>query len=106
MASSYTRHPLKILSKVIMPMLYPYLFAATKSGFMISWKIIIPAEIFGATSGMGYMVHYAFSNYRINDVFGWTLAFAAIMIFFDYGVFNFIDRKFVRKWKPQELKRL
>jgi len=106
MASSYTRSPFKILGKVIMPMLYPYLFAATKSSFMTSWRIIIPAEIFGATSGMGYRVHYAFSNHQIDDVFGWTLAFAAILIFFDYGMFNFIDRKFVRKWKPKEIKPL
>jgi len=105
MASSYTHRPFKILGKVVMPMLYPYLFAATKSGFMIAWKIIIPAEIFGSTSGMGYMVHSAYTNFKIDDVFGWTLAFAAILLFFDYGVFNFIDRKFVRKWKPQELKR-
>ena len=104
MASSYTRRPFKILGKVVMPMLYPYIFAATKSGFMIAWKIIVPAEIFGATAGMGYMLNFAFHNYRIPDVFGWTLAFAGILIFFDYGVFNYIDRKFVRKWKPRELK--
>ncbi|MCL2141162.1 MAG: ABC transporter permease subunit [Dehalococcoidia bacterium] len=104
MAFSFTRNPFKTLRKVVLPMLYPYLFAATKSGYMIAWKIIMPAEIFGATSGMGYMVHQAFSNYRIADVFGWTLAFACILLFFDYGVFNFIDRKFVRKWKPREIK--
>jgi len=104
MASSYTRRPLKILGKVVMPMLYPYIFAATKSGFMIAWKIIVPAEIFGATSGMGYMLNFAFHNYRIPDVFGWTLAFAAILVISDYVVFNYIDRKYVRKWKPRELK--
>ncbi|MCL1886126.1 MAG: ABC transporter permease subunit [Dehalococcoidia bacterium] len=104
MASSFTRSRFRVLGKVVLPMLYPYLFAATKSGFMIAWKIIIPAEIFGSTAGMGYRVHYAFSNHMIEDVFGWTLAFAAILIFFDYGVFNLIDRKFVRKWKPQESK--
>ncbi|MCL2679543.1 MAG: ABC transporter permease subunit [Dehalococcoidia bacterium] len=105
MASSYTRRSLKILRKIVMPMLYPYIFAASKSGFMIAWKVIIPAEIFGAHSGMGYMVHLAYGAFNIDDVFGWALAFAAILIFFDYGVFNFIDRKFVRKWKPLELKR-
>lgn len=105
MAYSCTRRPFKILGKVVMPMLYPYIFAASKSGFMISWKIIIPAEIFGSTSGMGYMLHSAYKNFYIDDVFGWTLVFATILIFFDHGVFNFIDRKFVRKWKPRELKR-
>jgi NitT/TauT family transport system permease protein len=73
---------------------------------MIAWKIIVPAEVFGAVSGMGYMMHSAFNDYRIADVFGWTLVFAIILIFSDYVVFNFIDRKFVRKWKLRELKRL
>jgi len=49
-------------------------------------------------------VHRAFMSFKIDDVFGWTLVFAFILIFFDYGVFNFIDRKFVRKWKPKALK--
>jgi ABC-type nitrate/sulfonate/bicarbonate transport system permease component len=104
MASSYTHKRVRILGKVILPMLYPYLFAATKSGFMTAWKIVVPAEIFGATSGMGYMLSIAFESYRIADVFGWTLAFAIIIILFDYGLFNYIDRKYMRKWKPQELK--
>lgn len=104
MASSYTRQRGKILRKIILPMLYPYLFAATKSGFMVAWKIIVPAEIFGSTSGMGYMLSIAFETFRIADVFGWTLAFAIILLTFDYGLFNFIDRKYMRKWKPKELK--
>jgi NitT/TauT family transport system permease protein len=106
MASSYTRNRGRILGKVILPMLYPYLFAATKSGFMTAWKIVVPAEIFGATSGMGYMLSIAFESFRIADVFGWTLAFAIIILVFDYGLFNYLDRKYMRKWKTQELKPL
>ena len=104
MAGVYTRRRIPVLSKVIAPMLYPYAFAATKSSFMTAWKIIIPAEIFGATSGMGYMLSLAFESYRIPQVFGWTLAFAIILITFDQGLFNYVDRKYIRKWKPTELK--
>jgi NitT/TauT family transport system permease protein len=104
MASMYTHRHTRMLNKVILPMLYPYMFAATKSSFMTAWKIIIPAEIFGATSGMGYMLSLAFESYRIASVFGWTLVFSIILITFDYGLFNFIDRKYMRKWKPTELK--
>ncbi|MDD5604630.1 MAG: ABC transporter permease subunit [Dehalococcoidales bacterium] len=102
MASVYTKSRSRILSKVIMPMLYPYIFAATRSSLMVAWKVVILGEIFGAASGMGYMLSIAFGSYRIEQVFGWTLAFAIILIIFDYGIFNYIDRKFIRKWKPQE----
>ena len=104
MAGMYTHRRAPILSKVIAPMLYPFAFAATKSSFMTAWKIIIPAEIFGATSGMGYMLSLAFESYRIPQVFGWTLAFAIILLSFDRGLFDYFDRKYIRKWKPTELK--
>jgi len=104
MASMYTGSRLRTLNKIILPMLYPYIFAATKSSFMVAWKVVIIGEIFGATSGMGYMLSIAFESYRIAQVFGWTLAFALILLAFDYGIFNFLDRKYMRKWKPQEQK--
>ena len=104
MAHTHTESRMKMLRKIIMPMLYTYLFAATRSSFMTAWKKIIPAEIFGATSGMGYMLAISFEGYRINNVFGWTIAFAMIIIAFDYGVFSYTDRKFMRKWKAQEQK--
>ncbi len=103
MASVYTSSRWRILNKVIMPMLYPYIFAATRSSMMVAWKVVILGEIFGAASGMGYMLSIAFGSYRIEQVFGWTLAFAAILIMFDYGIFKYIDKKFIRKWKPQEV---
>jgi NitT/TauT family transport system permease protein len=104
MASIYTQRRGRLLGMVILPMLYPYIFAATKSSFMVAWKVVLLAEIFGAASGMGYMLSIAFESYRIAQVFGWTLAFAIILLAFDYGIFNFIDRKYLRKWKPAELK--
>jgi NitT/TauT family transport system permease protein len=102
MASVYTKSRSRILGKVIMPMLYPYIFAATRSSMMVAWKVVILGEIFGSASGMGYMLSIAYGSYRIEQVFAWTLAFAIILIIFDYGIFKYIDRKFIRKWKPQE----
>lgn len=104
MASMYTSSRRLILGKVVMPMLYPYIFAASKSSFMIAWKVVILGEIFGAVSGMGYMLSIAFGSYQIAQVFGWTLAFAAILLLFDYGVFNFVDKKYIRKWRLDEQK--
>ncbi|MBN1369011.1 MAG: ABC transporter permease subunit [Dehalococcoidaceae bacterium] len=104
MASMFTTSRSRILTRIIMPMLYPYIFAATRSSLMVAWKVVILGEIFGAASGMGYMLSVAFESYRIAQVFGWTLAFAVILLISDYGVFNYIDRKFVRKWKPAEQK--
>ncbi len=104
MSSLYTQKRVRVLGKVILPMLYPYIFAAARGSFMVAWKVVLLGEIFGAASGMGYMLSIAFESYRIAQVFGWTLAFAIILLVFDYGIFNYIDRKYLRKWKPAELK--
>ncbi len=104
MASTYTRARRRILTKVILPMLYPYTFAATRSSFMISWKVVILAEVFGATSGIGYMLYTSYQIYAIDRVFAWTLVAAIILLGFDYGVFHYIDRKYMRRWKPVEAK--
>jgi len=104
MATLYTRRRLPILTRIILPMLYPYLFAAARSAFMVAWKVVILGEIFGAASGMGYMLVIAYESYRIADVLGWTLAFAAILLFFDHGVFNWLDRWYMRRWKYTALK--
>ncbi len=104
MASMYTSRRARILGRVILPMLYPYLFAAVRSSAMVAWKVVILGEVFGAASGMGYMLTIAFESYRITQVFGWTLAFALILLMTDYGLFNYIDRKYIRQWKPTEQK--
>jgi NitT/TauT family transport system permease protein len=104
MASTYTRSHLKMLAKVILPMLYAYIFAALRSSFMVAWKVVILAEVLGAVSGIGYMLWISYQVYNIDRVFAWTMISAIIIIVFDYGIFNYIDRRFIRRWKPQELK--
>jgi len=99
MAMTCTRNRLRILQKVIMPMLYPYAFSAFKTSFEIAWKVVILGEVFGAASGIGYMLWIAHEVYAIENVFAWTLVCAIIIIVFDYGVFNYLDRRYMRRWK-------
>lgn len=99
MAMTYTRNRLRVLQKIIMPMLYPYAFSAFKTSFEVAWKIVILGEVFGAASGIGYMLWIAYEMYAIEYVFAWTLCCAVIIIIFDYGFFNYIDRKYMRRWK-------
>jgi ABC-type nitrate/sulfonate/bicarbonate transport system permease component len=99
MGMIYTRNKLRILRKIIMPMLYPYAFSAFKTSFEVAWKVVILGEVFGAASGIGYMLWIAHEVYAIEYVFAWTLCCAVIIIIFDYGVFNYIDMRYMRRWK-------
>jgi ABC-type nitrate/sulfonate/bicarbonate transport system permease component len=98
MAMTYTRNRRRILQKIIMPMLYPYVFSAFKTSFEVALKVVILGEVFGAASGIGYMLWIAHEVYAIEYVFAWTLSCAVIIIIFDYGVFNYIDKR-MRRWK-------
>ena len=39
-----------------MPMLFPYAFATLRISFGVSWKVVLTAELFGGSGGMGYML--------------------------------------------------
>ena len=99
MASTYTNKRFRILTKIILPMLYPYFFDASKSGVTTAWKAVILGELYGSIAGMGYMLNMSFKAYHMSQVFAWTMFFVIILVIFDKVIFNFIERKFVRKWK-------
>ena len=99
MGSIYTRSNGRMLQKIIMPMLNPYVFAAIQSGVIVAWKIVILGEVFGSSTGMGYMLSIDFAAYHLPRVFAWTISFTFILLFFDKVFFPFIERKFIRKWQ-------
>lgn len=99
MASAFTRSRLRILRKVVLPMLYPYLFSALRSSFGVAWKVVIIGELFGAVNGVGYALNIAYQSYAIERVFAWVLCCAAIVVSLDYGVFSYLDRRYVRRWR-------
>ena len=69
-----------ILRKVIFPQLLPYVFAAVRYTFSVAWKIAVVAEVFGLSSGVGFMLNYWFGMFRIDKVLGWTATFTLIML--------------------------
>ncbi|MEM4700211.1 MAG: ABC transporter permease subunit [Candidatus Nezhaarchaeales archaeon] len=99
MASVFTRSRLRILRKVVLPMLYPYLFSALRSSVGVAWKVVVVGELFGAVSGVGYMLNLAYQAYAIDRVFAWVACCAAIIASIDYGVLGYIDRRYVRRWR-------
>lgn len=56
MARSFTRSRARVVLHVILPLLMPYLMAAVRIAYGIGWKIALVAELFGADSGLGYLM--------------------------------------------------
>lgn len=99
MAQSFTKSRLRIMRHVVLPMLYPYLFAALRTSFQVSWKVVVMGEVFGALDGVGYMLWLAFSSYDPVSMLSWVLLCALMIAFFEYAVFNYLDRRYVRRWR-------
>jgi NitT/TauT family transport system permease protein/sulfonate transport system permease protein len=74
MAGSFTRRKLRMFALVIVPSLYPFIFATLRIMFGVAWKVTLTAELFGGNSGLGYMINLA------RQEFDTATIFAAIII--------------------------
>jgi NitT/TauT family transport system permease protein len=82
MARSFTRYRLRTFIYVVVPSLYPFVFATLRIMFGVAWKVTLTAELFGGNSGLGYMINLS------RQEFDTTTIFAAIIIIiaFVYGM--------------------
>lgn len=79
MARSFTRSRAKVFLKVILPMLVPYAVAAARISYGVAWKIALVAELFGADSGLGYLMLQAQTAADAATVF--ATCFSIVIIF-------------------------
>jgi NitT/TauT family transport system permease protein len=89
----------KVVRQVILPALLPHILAAIRTGFTIAWKASILTEVFGATSGIGYMIRFNFQMFAVRGILGWSLLFGGVMLMIEYGILVPAERYFAR-WRP------
>lgn len=65
---------------ILVPQLLPYLFPSMYWGFVVCWKVLFIAEVFGAGSGIGYMVNYWYLQQRVDLLLGWVLVPVIVVI--------------------------
>lgn len=87
-----------IIREVVIPQLVPYLLAATRFGLSLAWKVTVIAEMLGLSNGIGYMIHYAFGIFSMEEVLAWTLAFTLVMMALEYGLLNPLEARLTR-WR-------
>lgn len=56
MGASFTRHAGRSFWKLVVPMLLPYVMAAIRIAYGVAWKIALVAELFGVSTGLGYLM--------------------------------------------------
>jgi ABC-type nitrate/sulfonate/bicarbonate transport system permease component len=97
---SLSRNPLRTTAKIVVPLLVPYLFAALRNSFGVSWKVVLTAELFGGSGGVGFLLNIARQQFDTETIFAIIafilcfVAFAEIVLF--RPIQRHLDRSFGR----------
>ena len=84
---SIHRSRFREFKKIVVPMLAPYGFATLRTSFGVSWKVVLTAELFGGSGGMGYLLNAARQEFDTETIFAvivFMVLFVALseMLFF------------------------
>ncbi|CAM3390151.1 ABC transmembrane type-1 domain-containing protein [Bordetella sputigena] len=81
MSRSYTRARGRQFRLVIVPLLYPFVFATLRIMFGVAWKVTLTAELFGGNSGLGYVINMARQDFDTTTIF----VAIVLIVLFVYG---------------------
>lgn len=85
MGRSFTRSRFSVLRRIELPLLLPYILAATRLSFSVGWKVAIIAEFFGAEMGLGLVMNQARQNFQTSVVFA-SIITVVIIVFIVEGL--------------------
>lgn len=83
---------------IVAPSTLPFLLAGMKVGFGLALKVSVIAEIFGVTTGIGYIMNYSREILATQMVFAWAIVMILVMMVTDSLVFGGFARHFGR-WR-------
>lgn len=90
-----------IIRRVMLPQTLPFLFAATRTGLALTWRIMIFAELVGRSSGVGFRIAHWYNLFNMERVLGAALPFVIVMLLFEFVVLRPAERKLFR-WRREE----
>lgn len=102
LGESFTDSRWRLFTAIHFPLLYPFLFSSLRRSHALAWRVVPVAELFVATDGIGKMMRLASSRYAVAEIIAWTAIIVAAVIFFEYGVFRYVDRRTMRRWRQDE----
>ena len=90
----------KRLRHVVMPQLYPYVAAASRSGIALIWKIVLVVELLGRSNGVGFQINLYFQLFEVAAILGYTASFVAVMLAVELILVQPVERN-ANRWRRQ-----
>jgi NitT/TauT family transport system permease protein len=85
--------------QILIPFLAPYTFAAVRYGFSVSWKIATLTEVFGSSTGIGFMLRAEFQRFNIPGMLAWIFFFFLFALLLE-ALLQLGMRRYFR-WRPE-----
>ena len=98
MAHSFRMGRAAILRHVVLPQLYPYLFASARSGLALIWKIVLVAELLGRSDGVGFQIQVYFQLFDVTGILAYTLAFIVVVQLIEWLALQPLERR-ANQWR-------
>lgn len=80
MSVSFSRQTRRRISLVMLPMMFPYMFATLRLCFGVSWQIVLIVELLCGAPGLGAVVSVARQRYSTDMIFA-VVALILIIVF-------------------------
>lgn len=87
----------QLFRSLVLPASLPGILTSWKINLSLAIRVVTIAELVGATSGIGYGLTVAQSNFSIADIFAWTLILI-LMLLASHGIVSLLERKMLR-WR-------
>lgn len=98
MAESFHLGRWRTLRHVVLPQLYPYIFAAARSGLALVWKIVLIVELLGRSDGVGFQIQIYFQLFDVTRILAYAIAFAAVVQVIEWAAFQPLERR-AGRWR-------
>ena len=98
MAASFHVGRWRTLRHVIMPQLYPYVFAAARSGLALVWKIVLIVELLGRSNGVGFEIQLYFQQFDVTRILAYSIAFMVVIQVIEWAIFQPLERR-AGRWR-------
>jgi NitT/TauT family transport system permease protein len=93
MSVSYSRDPLRRITLVILPLLYPYMLATLRLLFSISWQVVLVAELLCGTGGLGTLISISRQRFATDFILAIALLIFAVVYLVDRVAFAGIQQR-------------
>lgn len=98
MGLSFTRSGPRRLTRIVLPILVPYFFAALRISFGVSWKVVLTAELFGGNAGLGYLLNVARQEFDIETIFAIIAFILVFVVICEQLLFRPVQRRLDRRF--------